>query len=287
MNEIETIEELLRKAPRLSVPSGLREKLRREIMLPQTAQPDARKISSRPWLRSWLPVLSFSAVFLACLVAIAVQSNMLAELRRQNETLRTSTQDLETLRQANAEYQQLLAQNQRLEKLRRGAQELDLLRSEASRLRAQLRDLPSLQAENERLRAAKQVAESRLPAGAAREEDPFAAGLEKAQRIQCINNIKQIGLAARIWANDNGDVLPADFIAQFEQFEIRIAQALARRVLGLEPRNAFIFLGEPGGFLLLSTQRFILVAHGGNGGALKCQHGERAREQTAADDFCE
>jgi competence protein ComGC len=31
----------------------------------------------------------------------------------------------------------------------------------------------------------------------------------KAVRIQCINNLKQIGLAYRIWSNDNGDRYPA------------------------------------------------------------------------------
>ena len=33
----------------------------------------------------------------------------------------------------------------------------------------------------------------------------------KAQRISAINNLKQIGLAARIWSGDNGDRLPATF----------------------------------------------------------------------------
>jgi prepilin-type N-terminal cleavage/methylation domain-containing protein len=37
----------------------------------------------------------------------------------------------------------------------------------------------------------------------------LARAKQKAQRIQCINNLKQVGLAYRIWSNDNGDRFPA------------------------------------------------------------------------------
>jgi hypothetical protein len=43
------------------------------------------------------------------------------------------------------------------------------------------------------------------------EEDPFAESRDRAMRINCISNIKQIGLAARMWANDHQDILPANF----------------------------------------------------------------------------
>src|SRR5665213_79419 len=37
----------------------------------------------------------------------------------------------------------------------------------------------------------------------------LARAKQKAQRISCINNMKQIGIAYRIWSNDNGDRFPA------------------------------------------------------------------------------
>jgi prepilin-type N-terminal cleavage/methylation domain-containing protein len=37
----------------------------------------------------------------------------------------------------------------------------------------------------------------------------LARAKQKAQRISCINNLKQVGTAYRIWANDNGDHFPA------------------------------------------------------------------------------
>ena len=39
----------------------------------------------------------------------------------------------------------------------------------------------------------------------------MAKAKQKAQTISCINNIKQIALAARMYASDHGDVLPSDF----------------------------------------------------------------------------
>jgi len=37
----------------------------------------------------------------------------------------------------------------------------------------------------------------------------LARAKQKAQRISCVSNLKQIGTAYRIWANDNGDKFPA------------------------------------------------------------------------------
>jgi prepilin-type N-terminal cleavage/methylation domain-containing protein len=37
----------------------------------------------------------------------------------------------------------------------------------------------------------------------------LARAKQKAQRISCVNNMKQVGIAYRIWSNDNGDRYPA------------------------------------------------------------------------------
>ena len=36
----------------------------------------------------------------------------------------------------------------------------------------------------------------------------LARAKQKAQRINCVNNLKQVGTAYRLWANDNGDRYP-------------------------------------------------------------------------------
>jgi prepilin-type N-terminal cleavage/methylation domain-containing protein len=37
----------------------------------------------------------------------------------------------------------------------------------------------------------------------------LAKAKQKAQRISCVNNLKEIGVAYRLWAGDNGDLVPA------------------------------------------------------------------------------
>jgi hypothetical protein len=41
----------------------------------------------------------------------------------------------------------------------------------------------------------------------------LAKAKARAQTIQCVNNMKQVGLAARIWSSDHKEVFPPDFIS--------------------------------------------------------------------------
>jgi hypothetical protein len=41
----------------------------------------------------------------------------------------------------------------------------------------------------------------------------------RAQSRECMTNLKKIGLAARIWANDHGDKFPADYLTMREELE--------------------------------------------------------------------
>ena len=44
------------------------------------------------------------------------------------------------------------------------------------------------------------------------ETEALAQAKERAERIACINNMKQLALASRIWAVDHGDVSPPDIL---------------------------------------------------------------------------
>jgi len=41
----------------------------------------------------------------------------------------------------------------------------------------------------------------------------LAKAKQKAQRISCVNNCKQLGVAYRLWAGDNGDLVPAQQVS--------------------------------------------------------------------------
>ena len=249
MNEFETIETILRKAPGLKAPKGLREKLQAQMALPPVPSPGASFQTDRlplsALLKKWLPSLSFAAFFLACLAGIAMQRNLLSELRGENERLKASSYDPEQVRQENSQYEQLRSASRSLEQARKENAELQNLRQEVLRLREQLQELAPLRAENQRLSAEKRLAESRVPRATPGEEDPFDAARKKAQSIACISNIKQICLSARVWANDNQEVLPPDFLSMSNELanpKILVCpsdtnRAVAVSISGIRPEN--------------------------------------------------
>jgi hypothetical protein len=204
----EDIEKVLRKAPQPKVPAGLLEKLRSDIALPR-AESEQAVNDWRPWFKRWVPALSFAAFFLASLVAIALQANVLADLRRENQELQLAATGAEQIQREQAGSQ--TAGQLRLEQLRKDAAEVERLRTEIAQLQATSQELASLRAENQRLKTALQASAGQP--GVAGEEDPFGAAREKAQSIACISNLKQVGLAARMWANDHREVLPPDILS--------------------------------------------------------------------------
>jgi len=206
----EHIETILRKVLQAKAPAGLLERLQADIALPRTPVNEAERTDPRPLFRRWLPALSFSAFLLASLIAIAVQANILSDLRQENRQLQSSVANVEQARLAGVGSQAAQAEQLRLEQLRKDVAEVQRLREEIAQLRAPAQELATLRAENQRLKAALQSSAS--PAGVASEEDPFGAAREKAQSTQCISNLKQIGLGARMWANDHQEVLPPDFL---------------------------------------------------------------------------
>ncbi len=207
MNE-EKIEGLLRKAPAAAAPAGLVEKLKKDIRLPNGGSRSPADYSSQTWLRRWLPAFSLAAFFIACVVAVGMQTTVISGLKSDNEQLRSSVQNLDQLRTSNEDYKKLLAQSEDLDQLRKD--NADLLR-----LRAEIARLQNLAQEAGQLRAANQALQAQLLSAApdTSGSDFFAEAKEKAEDRQCRNNLKQIGLAARIWLGDHNDAYPTNFIS--------------------------------------------------------------------------
>jgi len=212
MNDTQ-IESLLRKAPKSAAPVGLKQQLFTDIRLPRPQQGALPKaIDVAPFWRRWFPALSLGLLFLGCFIVLGVQTSQLLRLRRENEGLRASTANLEQLRQDNAELEKLRSASLEAERLRKDNDELLKLKLEAAELRNRAQELTLLRAENQRLQAER--AAMLAQAGAPPEDDPFAKAKEKAFATRCINNLKQIGLAARMWANEHKtSVLPTDWLA--------------------------------------------------------------------------
>ena len=130
------------------------------------------------------------------------------ELRRQNQELqikRTSAPD-----SANADPRELARLRNEVGQLRKQAREAETLRTQAAEV-AQL---------HARLATATQNlarAESELADAVKLSPEELQQVKEEAQSVGCLNNLKQIGLAAQLWAKDHDNVFPPDFISMKDQ----------------------------------------------------------------------
>ena len=207
MSNTERIENVLRRAPKAKTPTGLAERLKADIALPH-ASATANATDFWAGFRRWFPGFATAALFLTCLVALGVQQRVLSGLRHEQRQLQSSaTAAQQAAERSRTAQEQAQAQAAQLAQLRKDNAELQQLRAAVAQLREQLQQLPSLRAEHQRLAAQAKESQS---AGAT--NDPFAMAQDKAQRIQCVSNMKQIGLGLRMWANDHGDVMPPDFL---------------------------------------------------------------------------
>jgi hypothetical protein len=205
MNDI-TIERILFHAPCPTAPPDLLKRLQAGIVL---SEAKAGVRPSREWqnpLRRWFPALAFSLLLLSCVIMIGVQANWGADLKRENKTLQAATANLVQLREQHVAFEKAAAQQDELAQLQKDNQELHALQAEV----AQLRDLPvqieRLRSENQRLAA---TLAAPAPTNGA---NFFDEAQQQAERIQCVNNLKQLGLAMRIWAGDNDGKYPTSLV---------------------------------------------------------------------------
>jgi len=212
MSDTERIENVLHRAPKVKVPAGLADRLKTDISLPH-ASTTASATDFWGGFRRWFPGFATAALFLTCLVALGVQQRVLSGLRQEQGQLQArASETQQAAERSRAAQEQSEAQTAQLAQLRKDNAELLQLRAELEQLRGQLQQLPALRAENQRL--ATQARESQSTGAA---NDPFWIAQDKAQRIQCVSNLKQFVLGARIWANKNNETLPPDVMTMCKE----------------------------------------------------------------------
>ena len=202
------IENLLRLAPKPLPPAGLRDRLVAQLSLPE---PQTAVAAHAPagWLRRWWPVLAPATVSFACAVGLTMQQMEIRGLKQAIQDLShdsdatagaLATPTVQTSNAASA-----------TEAEARTQQEIARLKGLASLLAVEVTQLEQVSTENAKLRT--QLAAP--PAGFLTQEetDAMAKAKEKAESIACINNLKQLGLAARVWAIDNGDINSPDILS--------------------------------------------------------------------------
>ena len=205
------IENVLRAVPKPTPPAGLKERLIAQVRLPAVqpaSQPSASPLAPAGWLRRWWPVLAPAAVSLACAVGLTLQQMEIRGLKQAIQDLsrdsaaKSSVLPPPTLGTNNAPAGADAAA--------RTQQEIARLKALASQLATEVAQLEQMRAENAKLRPQLEAP----PVGilTPEETDALAKAKEKAQAITCVNNIKQLGLAARVWAINNGNMTPPDIL---------------------------------------------------------------------------
>jgi hypothetical protein len=197
------IEKLLRQAPAFTPPPGLRERLIEQIptLRNETAsRPSILKPASGGWLRRWWPALAPAAVSVACAVVLTAQQGKIRELKANIQSLSQApaTEPIQPRESAAVP----VDTSPEIE------QEINRLKELAARLKVEIAQLQQLQTENTTLRA--QVA---APPELELTPEFLAKAKERKQSIECVNRLKQFGLAVRVWALDNNDSNPPNVLS--------------------------------------------------------------------------
>jgi hypothetical protein len=200
----EQIEGLLRQAPRPTPTPGLRATL--------IAQAPATARSARPasiheplaaWLRRWRPALATTALAVLGLAVLGYQQVRLTALRTALDDLQAEPASHPTAPTPAPP----AAPNPAAVVGALDPAELDRLRIAVATLKREVDALESLRAENAQLR-------NRATTGTPtpEETDALLKARDRARSIACVNNLKMLGLAVRVWAVDHNETLPPDLL---------------------------------------------------------------------------
>jgi hypothetical protein len=200
---------MLRKAPAPAAPFGLEQRLVQQAGLAAKKKEPAWSWFSAFQERSWAPAFASLCALAGLLTVVAFQQRALDELKEARNLAGAAPDGAQMPAPAAA------AADAELEMLRKQAAELAALRLELAEIEGLLARQAQAAAENAALKAELSGLARNHPADSPEVQAALAEARQKAERIRCVNNLKNVGLAARIWATDNGgrEFLPKDFLA--------------------------------------------------------------------------
>jgi len=211
INPEHQIEQLLRGAPRPTPPSDLEAKLMAQIQLPPPGRDNSTSQNALAprihWLRRWWPALAPAALSAAFAVVVSVQVTEIQSLKKNIEALSQTAGVSPAANQTDPNRQLSVAPTTQSRPTQE--QEIERLKQLVNKLRSEIGTLEQMRVENDKLRS--QIA-SATGGLTAEETAALEQARDKAQSIQCVNNLKQLGLAVRLWAGDNGEKFPTDLL---------------------------------------------------------------------------
>jgi hypothetical protein len=201
------IQNMLRQAPRPRAPENLKARLKAQALrIDRAGQLIGGGGSTGGWLRRWWPALGPAAVSLACAAVFTVQQLEIQGLKKDLERQRQDLGAAQTAAKASAD----AAARAVAPAGPKAAEQEEIIRlkDQAAKLTANILQLEQMRAENLRLG-------EQLTAAAARVFSPdetkaLEEARDRALSIQCVNNLKQLGLCVRMWTLDNGNVSPGN-----------------------------------------------------------------------------
>jgi regulator of replication initiation timing len=206
-NREQDIESTLRQAPRPEAPADLKESLLSQVALPSSGWGAGEgRGGVAGWFRHWWPAWAPAAISIACAAVVVAQQ---LEIRRLRESVPSPSESASSAnspdRAARSGANPSSATSPDYQ------QEIARMKAQVADLKSELERLEGLKAENQKLRAS--LAAAGMPPELQDAAEAMQKAKEKAQKINCINNLKQFGLAVRIYANDNNDAFPPDILS--------------------------------------------------------------------------
>jgi hypothetical protein len=226
------IENILRHAPQPRPPGILKQQLKAQALrVPRTKTQTPYKTSPQSsWLGRWWPALAPAAVTLACAAIFTMQQSEIRNLKTSFESAprkRVQTADNQVSQGARNEAGALSAADQ---------DELSRLRTLASNLRSEVSKLEQMRLDNHKLR--EQLASSSSAVLNPDEVQALEQARERALTIQCVNNLKQLGLAVKVWSLDNANMTPPNVLSMSNEmgsFKILVCPADSGRQAARDP----------------------------------------------------